>query len=177
MNDRRISRVSCICALGSPFVPRIRYRHFALLARGSKRAMACGADFVFSKKSLRSRLSRQRTAHGPGRRICQEFRIGSPTVNGHWPDAHRPASQRHGCSVEFYAKFCEMEVVHRRSRESRDDLEVVWLSDGTRPFVVVLLQTESVTSRLCRMRTWGLPARRVNGWIDCASWPRRKADC
>src|SRR5512142_62330 len=37
-------------------------------------------------------------------------------------------------SIGFYASYANMHVVHRRSN-------VVWLSDGTRPFVIVLLET------------------------------------
>ncbi len=41
-------------------------------------------------------------------------------------------------SVAFYAKYADMEVVHRRSGFRTDD-EVVWISDKTRPFVIVLI--------------------------------------
>lgn len=37
-------------------------------------------------------------------------------------------------SIAFYGSYARMRVVHRRPN-------VVWLSDGTRPFVVVLLET------------------------------------
>ena len=40
-------------------------------------------------------------------------------------------------SIDFYERFAEMQVVHRRT----DDDEVVWLADGTRPFVVVLIES------------------------------------
>ena len=40
-------------------------------------------------------------------------------------------------SIEFYASYARMQVVHRREG-------VVWLSDKTRPFVVVLMQSGSV---------------------------------
>jgi len=40
-------------------------------------------------------------------------------------------------SIEFYAKYASFEVVHQREG-------VVWLSDKTRPFVLVLLVAESV---------------------------------
>jgi catechol 2,3-dioxygenase-like lactoylglutathione lyase family enzyme len=42
-------------------------------------------------------------------------------------------------SAEFYARYADMEVVHRRVDQG---VPVVWLSDLTRPFVVVLLQTD-----------------------------------
>jgi catechol 2,3-dioxygenase-like lactoylglutathione lyase family enzyme len=40
-------------------------------------------------------------------------------------------------SVDFYARYAGMQVVHRREG-------VVWISDKTRPFVIVLMQTDSV---------------------------------
>ena len=40
-------------------------------------------------------------------------------------------------SADFYARYAGMRVVHRRP-------EVVWLSDGTRPFVIVLIETAEV---------------------------------
>jgi len=42
-------------------------------------------------------------------------------------------------SIEFYRRFADMEVVHRR--EDHPGHAVAWVSDRTRPFVVVLLQT------------------------------------
>lgn len=48
-------------------------------------------------------------------------------------------------SIAFYGTYAAMEVVHRRG--SHPD-EVVWLSDLTRRFVIVLLQLPEVTHRL-----------------------------
>ena len=45
-----------------------------------------------------------------------------------------------GRSIEFYARYADMEVVHERIGES-DGTRVAWLSDRTRPFVVVLLES------------------------------------
>jgi len=45
-----------------------------------------------------------------------------------------------GRSVEFYERYAGMEVVHRRVDETTG-ATVVWLSDLTRPFVVVLIET------------------------------------
>ena len=50
-------------------------------------------------------------------------------------------------SVAFYAKYAAMRVVHRRS-DPTDGREVVWLSDGTRPFVIVLIGADRVASPL-----------------------------
>lgn len=41
-------------------------------------------------------------------------------------------------SIEFYATFGEFRVVHRRERHAGQG--VAWISDGTRPFVIVLLE-------------------------------------
>ena len=46
-------------------------------------------------------------------------------------------------SIKFYATYAGMQVIHRRIDE-KDGIAVVWLCDGTRPFVIVLLQTDSV---------------------------------
>ena len=42
-------------------------------------------------------------------------------------------------SVDFYARYAKMEVVHERVD---DGTRVVWLSDKTRPFVIVLIEAE-----------------------------------
>ena len=44
-------------------------------------------------------------------------------------------------SITFYATFAKMQVVHRRAN-------VVWLSDNTRPFVIVLIETDRIESPL-----------------------------
>lgn len=46
-------------------------------------------------------------------------------------------------SLTFYAKYAGMEVVHRR-RDPAHGTEVAWVSDGTRPFVIVLIETGEV---------------------------------
>lgn len=50
-------------------------------------------------------------------------------------------------SVAFYAKYARMEVVHRRGDQSTGS-EVVWISDKTRPFVIVLIGMAKVESVL-----------------------------
>lgn len=51
-------------------------------------------------------------------------------------------------SLEFYAAYAAMEVVHRRT--GHDGVEVAWISDRTRPFVVVLIEHDD--------------AHRLGGW-------------
>ena len=41
-------------------------------------------------------------------------------------------------SIAFYAKYARMQVVHRRRQSGDENLGVAWLSDLTRPFVLVL---------------------------------------
>jgi catechol 2,3-dioxygenase-like lactoylglutathione lyase family enzyme len=53
-------------------------------------------------------------------------------------------------SVAFYAKYARMEVVHRRS-DPESGGEVVWVSDRTRPFVIVLIAAPRVEHPL---RPW-----------------------
>jgi catechol 2,3-dioxygenase-like lactoylglutathione lyase family enzyme len=50
-------------------------------------------------------------------------------------------------SVAFYAKYAGMKVVHRRSDPAVGNT-VVWLSDGTRPFVIVLIEEREVRNPL-----------------------------
>lgn len=50
-------------------------------------------------------------------------------------------------SLAFYERYARMSVVHRR-RDPETGTEVAWLSDGTRPFVVVLITVEKVETPL-----------------------------
>ena len=49
-------------------------------------------------------------------------------------------------SVAFYARFAAMQVVHQR--KDPNGTRVAWISDCTRPFVLVLIQTDRVEHRL-----------------------------
>jgi catechol 2,3-dioxygenase-like lactoylglutathione lyase family enzyme len=44
-------------------------------------------------------------------------------------------------SLEFYERFADMVVVHRR-RDDQTGQQVIWVSDRTRPFVIVLIEQE-----------------------------------
>jgi catechol 2,3-dioxygenase-like lactoylglutathione lyase family enzyme len=48
-----------------------------------------------------------------------------------------------GASIAFYEKYAAMQVVHRRI-DAGTHRTVVWLSDRTRPFVIVLIETDKV---------------------------------
>jgi catechol 2,3-dioxygenase-like lactoylglutathione lyase family enzyme len=50
-------------------------------------------------------------------------------------------------SVAFYARYAAMAVVHQRTDEETG-IKVVWLSDKTRPFVIVLAEAEKVNAVL-----------------------------
>ncbi|HAX77000.1 MAG TPA: bleomycin resistance protein [Cyanobacteria bacterium UBA11372] len=46
-------------------------------------------------------------------------------------------------SIKFYSTYAGMEVIHRRI-DAETGVAVVWLCDRTRPFAIVLIQTDSV---------------------------------
>ena len=50
-------------------------------------------------------------------------------------------------SIAFYEKYSAMQVVHRRI-DTPTQRTVVWLSDRTRPFVIVLIETDKVDTPL-----------------------------
>jgi catechol 2,3-dioxygenase-like lactoylglutathione lyase family enzyme len=58
-------------------------------------------------------------------------------------------------STEFYAQYAGMQVVHRRV-DATTGVAVVWLSDRTRPFVIVLIQTASVQTVLSPLAHLGV---------------------
>ncbi|MBX3470037.1 MAG: VOC family protein [Planctomycetes bacterium] len=49
-------------------------------------------------------------------------------------------------SAAFYGRYAAMKVVHARGEAP--GRRVVWLSDATRPFVIVLIESHDVTARL-----------------------------
>jgi catechol 2,3-dioxygenase-like lactoylglutathione lyase family enzyme len=50
-------------------------------------------------------------------------------------------------SIEFYRRYAAMQVVHSR-RDDQTGERVVWISDRTRPFVVVLIEQHPVVGGL-----------------------------
>lgn len=46
-------------------------------------------------------------------------------------------------SIAFYQRYARMQVVHRRS-DKETGRSVLWLSDKTRPFVLVLVEQDTV---------------------------------
>jgi catechol 2,3-dioxygenase-like lactoylglutathione lyase family enzyme len=59
------------------------------------------------------------------------------------------------CSIQFYAVYAQMQVIHRRI-DAETGVAVVWLCDKTRPFVIVLIQTSSVQSVLSPLAHLGV---------------------
>lgn len=51
-------------------------------------------------------------------------------------------------SVAFYERYAGMQVVHRRPRATDPARDVVWLSDRTRPFAIVLVDMGEVERAL-----------------------------
>ncbi len=47
-------------------------------------------------------------------------------------------------SIEFYAKYAGMHTIHRRI-DAATGVAVVWLSDLTRPFAIVLIQKQPIS--------------------------------
>lgn len=47
-------------------------------------------------------------------------------------------------SIQFYSRYANMTAVHERI-DADSGIRVVWLSDKTRPFVLVLIQSEHPT--------------------------------
>lgn len=58
-------------------------------------------------------------------------------------------------SLAFYEKYAQMKVVHRRV-DSSTGSDVAWISDGTRPFVIVLIKSEQVEVPLLPMAHLGV---------------------
>jgi catechol 2,3-dioxygenase-like lactoylglutathione lyase family enzyme len=58
-------------------------------------------------------------------------------------------------SIQFYSVYAQMKVIHRRI-DTETGVAVVWLSDRTRPFVIVLIQTSSVQSVLSPLAHLGV---------------------
>jgi predicted lactoylglutathione lyase len=50
-------------------------------------------------------------------------------------------------SLEFYSKYADMQTVHIRKSDN-SGTRVAWISDRTRPFVIVLIEMEEVNHPL-----------------------------
>ena len=72
-------------------------------------------------------------------------------------------------SIDFYATYANFEVVHRRP-------DVVWISDKTRPFVIVLAQVETVEVQLAPFSHLGVGCE-SREQVDRLSELAREAGC
>jgi catechol 2,3-dioxygenase-like lactoylglutathione lyase family enzyme len=61
-------------------------------------------------------------------------------------------------SIEFYTKYAGMQIVHRRIDQTTHS-DVVWLSDLTRPFVIVLIQVPQVEHQLLPLAHLGVACK------------------
>jgi catechol 2,3-dioxygenase-like lactoylglutathione lyase family enzyme len=61
-------------------------------------------------------------------------------------------------SLDFYRRFAEMAVVHHR-RDDETGEQVVWLSDRTRPFVIVLIEQDRPSGVLTGFSHLGIGCR------------------
>ncbi|QHG16235.1 VOC family protein [Nostoc sp. ATCC 53789] len=67
-------------------------------------------------------------------------------------------------SISFYAKYAQMTVVHRRTDQTTQ-VDVAWISDLTRPFVIVLIKAAKVEGALLPQSHLGV-AYQNRGEID-----------
>jgi len=58
-------------------------------------------------------------------------------------------------SIEFYSKYAGMQIVHERI-DSDSGRRVLWISDKTRPFVIVLIEDTSAEPILLPMAHLGV---------------------
>ena len=76
-----------------------------------------------------------------------EAESAAPTTDVGFTHVALPATNL-GASVEFYDRYARMRVVHRREHDTDGHHEVAWLSDRTRPFVLVLVEAATVSTPL-----------------------------
>lgn len=77
-------------------------------------------------------------------------------------------------SLTFYATYAHMRVVHRRT--DPDGTEVAWLSDRTRPFVIVLIQSPRVDAPLLPLAHLGVGCA-TRQEVDALCERARQAGC
>lgn len=58
-------------------------------------------------------------------------------------------------SLDFYARYAGMSVVHQRT-DAQVGSRVAWITDHTRPFVIVLMETTPVTTVLAAFAHLGV---------------------
>ncbi len=73
-------------------------------------------------------------------------------------------------SIAFYEQYAHMQVVHRRT-DAATGTNVAWISDHTRPFVIVLIEAPPSTTRFCLLPTSGWGVQAELRWIVCVPRP------
>lgn len=58
-------------------------------------------------------------------------------------------------SIDFYATYANMQVIHQRV-DAESGIPVVWLSDHTRPFAIVLIQLKEINPILTPLAHLGV---------------------
>jgi catechol 2,3-dioxygenase-like lactoylglutathione lyase family enzyme len=76
-------------------------------------------------------------------------------------------------SIDFYATYANMQVVHQRV-DAKSGIPVVWLSDRTRPFVIVLIQFEKVDPLLTPFAHLGVGCKSREA-VDCLCSQARRS--
>jgi catechol 2,3-dioxygenase-like lactoylglutathione lyase family enzyme len=72
-------------------------------------------------------------------------------------------------SISFYSKYANMSVIHERI--DAESARVIWLSDKTRPFVIVLLQNknpETILNPLSHLGVGCVSTQEVDRLCDMA---------
>lgn len=64
-------------------------------------------------------------------------------------------------TISFYERYAAMQVVHSRPQSKSPEKRVVWMSDKTRPFVIVFLQEDAVEAALTPLAHLGFACRTV----------------
>jgi catechol 2,3-dioxygenase-like lactoylglutathione lyase family enzyme len=80
-----------------------------------------------------------------------------------------------GASIAFYREFGGFQVVHER-HDDETGSAVVWLSDLTRPFVIVLIQSHEPIHRLAGYNHLGVSLRSRDA-VDAVADRARAGGC
>jgi len=74
-------------------------------------------------------------------------------------------------TIAFYAKYADMDVVHERES---DGVRVAWLSDKTRPFVIVFLETQNIPHPLGPFSHLGVGLPSRDAVDERVAWAREE---
>ena len=132
---------------------------------------------------LMSRVARSCASHAGrlARSVSRVARLRShPVGSAAAPSTHHRVTVDQGithvalpvsdlsASLEFYARYARMQVVHRRT-DADSGTSVAWISDLTRPFVLVLIEVPALANES------GLQGDRLGGIYCHVGWGSRAA--